>query len=108
MNSNWTNRADFVIVGAQHGEGVLVLASRTLTYAQLEHEFQYYTSLSDPFSAYYLPMDHITLEIEMSTYTVVKAPTYQEAFTKLFRTWNPEQPNNQRQEIEVGQKGIEQ
>lgn len=71
---------DWVMFGVQERDSVLLYASRSLTQAQLEHE--YFPGWSTQL---------LTFTITMNDYVIVNAPTYTEAFKTLFGQWSPEQ-----------------
>lgn len=80
-------RPDWVMLGAPYGDGVMILASLTLSRAELEAVADEY----DLFDPYTVRATHtrFTLTVEMPRFTIVMAPDYPTAFTNLFRQWSP-------------------
>jgi hypothetical protein len=84
-------RPDWVIVGAPHRDGVMILASRELDQATLEAqipEVHVYESRSGPLrqrevSPWY------TLTVEMPRFVVVVGPDYPAVLRSLFEQWSP-------------------
>ncbi|MGW6698835.1 hypothetical protein [Nocardia sp. NPDC055049] len=90
-------RPDFVILGAPHPEGgVIVLASKELTQAELRTEL----NEDELFGGYgydrrigsVLRDYRTTLSTELRGYTMVLADTYGQAMANLFEQWTPPEP----------------
>ncbi|WP_156148949.1 hypothetical protein [Rhodococcus sp. MEB064] len=80
-------RLDFAMVGIPYGDHVMVVASDKLTEAQLEAEHDYIRTFGSN-NATRIHSTY-TLSVEMRQYVAVTAPTYAEAFAKLFDQWTP-------------------
>ncbi|KQU33557.1 hypothetical protein [Rhodococcus sp. Leaf233] len=80
-------RPDFVMVGATMDNGVMLLASTELTYAELESE----RDIIRHFGGHIQQVVNVryTLSTEMREYVTIVAPTYAEAFDTLFKRWSP-------------------
>lgn len=80
---------DFVVVGATHPNGrVMLLASKTLTEAELRNEIEYpdrfdYRVRDLP------PKVDVELIAKMKDYVEVWGDTYSEAWQTLFSRWSP-------------------
>jgi len=84
-------RPDWVMMGVPHGGGVRLYASRELNAAELEMARDYVEV--DPFDLFEparLTPWQIKLTVEMRTFYVIEALTYQDAFAGLFKTWSPD------------------
>lgn len=83
-------RPDWVVLGSPHQNGVMILASKDLTQAELEFERDDLMAWGrvEAVASHY----RITLTVEMRTYVVVFADTYAEAWQRLFQQWQPEEP----------------
>lgn len=83
-------RPDFVIVGVPCEAGVMLMASTELNEVELRYEADR-DEWADPFGRICVtpPRHRYYLTTEMRGYTVVVAPTYPEAFARLFGQWSP-------------------
>ncbi len=94
---------DFLIVGVPWQGGVMLIVSTNITHAQLEVEQRQLFEFDGLFGGF-APDCHLTAR--MTRFTMITAPTYEEAWQKLMKTWKPPaQPG--RQAIERGQQAIE-
>jgi hypothetical protein len=83
-------RPDWVMVGTTMPSGVRLLASKELTHAELEAQFD----RAAPWDAYDFSIppvvsQRITLAAGMRTFIVIDAPDYPSAFRSLFESWTP-------------------
>lgn len=100
MNASW------VILGSPHtsGDHVMVLASDSLTTAQLTAIYRTYER--DPWDPFRPDtLDKILLSTEMKTYRMAIGATYAEAMSRLFDSWNPDDKPGATP-ISAGQKAI--
>lgn len=83
-------RPDFVIVGVPCEAGVMLMASTELNEVELRAESDY-DRYADDFGMlrYTNPRHRYYLTTQMRGYVVVVAPTYPEAFARLFGQWSP-------------------
>jgi hypothetical protein len=87
-----TARPDWVVLGTPWQDGkVAILASKHLTAAELELvvEVDDDIMLADP-DPLWLERRRCTLTVEMPTFTLIVADTYEQAFRALFDEWSPE------------------
>lgn len=86
---------DWVMLGWHPGgqDGVILFASNTLTFGELEIARDYYQGalLADP-HVYLLPPPRITMRAEMTDVVMIEAATYAEALAKLAERWQPAEP----------------
>jgi hypothetical protein len=83
---------DWVMFGVQHLRGVVLLASKDLSRAQLESETTWNGDLL--FALRVRPDDVRTtykITAEMSRYVRVEAPDYPTALRRLMEVWSPDQ-----------------
>lgn len=80
----------FVILGFPEGDGVVVLASSTLTEGELISEYGYVDSWGIEPPIRMFDQDRHTLTVVMKDYVIARGATYAEAFGKLFGTWDPD------------------
>lgn len=83
---------DWVMLGVPTPDGrVAIYASKELNQAELSHETEFDV---DIYGWYRPPIRNphtrIELTVEMRTYVIVTADSYQEAFQRLFNHWSPE------------------
>ena len=87
---------DFIVVGAQIGDEVFMLASKTLTSAELRKELRGIDRIhyrDYPFSC---PLRYdITITAEVKDYVMVRGKDYAEAWQTLFKTWSPTPPERE-------------
>jgi hypothetical protein len=83
-------RPDWAMVGWRDASGqVCILASKTLTTAQLDHQRRRYDFETwDDFRRTFKPS--YTLSANLDDFILVKAATYIEAIAQLVRTWDPD------------------
>lgn len=90
-------RPDFVILGAPRPEGgVVVLASKELTQAELRTELLDSDDLFGDRITTRLRDYRTMLSTELRGYNIVMADTYGEAMAKLFAQWTPPAPGGSR------------
>lgn len=84
MTSLSMSQPEWVMFGMRTPQGVRLIASNSLTRAELESEY--------PFSlgTFELPEPDHKLSATMAEFVVIDAPDYPTAFGKLFATWSPE------------------
>lgn len=78
---------EWVMFGMSHQDGVRLIASNSLTMAELETEYSRIQDFGGRFEDY--PEEH-TLSVTMGQYVIVDAPDWPTAFAKLFRMWSPD------------------
>lgn len=101
-------RPEWTVLGAQAGDGnVVVLASKSLQDAVLEAETHYIPDLRS-WDVIRDVVTRYTITMGVRDFCIIVAPTYEQAFTNLFRTWNPEpgQPD-ERPALPHGPEAIE-
>lgn len=85
---------DFIVVGGKYGDGVILLASKQLSYVELREEFDHLNVLRKEYDP---PAVHrILLTAKMRDYIMVREDSYPQAWQTLFDRWTPE---NDQQEL---------
>lgn len=84
-------KPDFAVVGGQHGGGVYLIASNTLKSAKIETVHERCWRSLDPISRVFADESWTVFNLASNDLVVVIAPTYREAWVKLFEIWSPEQ-----------------
>ena len=102
-------RPDWVMLGMRDParDGVMLLASKELTLAELSYEAE----VADYGWAFEIRQAIVShryeLRAEMATYVIITAPTYEQAFEHLFRTWRPDDyRTGPAPELEDGQRRL--
>lgn len=96
---------DFVLLGIQRDDGVMIIASDKVTEAELETQFDEIEYWTSPYERNLVPgARSITLTCFLRDYVVVYAPTYGEAFRNLFEQWTPKPQEHQA--LPEGQRGL--
>ena len=97
---------DFVVVGGyyefENGPEVILLASKSLTSAQLKEELRYPEDIYLHFRNDRPPDYDVSITAKARDYVMVRAKTYPEAWAGLFAMWSPE---TERRELD-GRKQI--
>ena len=86
-------KPDFIVVGGKVGEGVVLLASTTLSHIQLD-EILDTRLLNLSLKSISYPRYDIFLTAKVKDYVVVYGETYAEAWQTLLSDWNPEKPHH--------------
>lgn len=81
---------DFIVVGGQYDDQVYLLASKTLTEAELKKDIRY-PDVFDRRSARLTHDVDIKIIAGIKDYVWVRADTYAEAWQTLFAQWSPRQ-----------------
>ncbi|QRE00889.1 hypothetical protein [Nocardia phage NC1] len=81
-------RPDFVIVGTHYQDGVIVLASDSLTEAELSFVMEEQGIVSAHGRTSH-PRARHTLEVKFTDYRKATGRTYAEAMSNLFHQWHP-------------------
>jgi hypothetical protein len=76
---------DFIVVGGHYGDKVYLLASKTLTEAELREDVEY----PDIFDPRRTPMVDIRIVAGIKDYVWVVEDTYPLAWATLFAHWSP-------------------
>lgn len=89
---------DFIVVGGQYGDKVMLLASKELADVELKEELDNLDRLlGRHYSRYIEPSRYdIRLTAEMRDYVIVWGEDYPQAWQTLFECWTPE---NHQQEL---------
>jgi hypothetical protein len=83
-------RPDWVMCGCPAPGGVRLLASKDMTHAELEAQFDWGPDTDTwGFSPPVLRGQRITLTAGLKTFIVIDAPDYPSAFRALFEQWTP-------------------
>lgn len=84
-------RPSWVIVGAESSGGVILLASQTLTEAELRARAERPESIRDDdvLGQMQAPRPIYTLTVVMPNFVMVHAVDYRSAFEALFKQWQP-------------------
>jgi hypothetical protein len=80
---------DWVMVGMPHGDGVRLLASKDMTRAGLQAEYDRQFARIGIVDLPIPVPPRITLTAGMLTFVVIDAPDYPAAFRALFEQWTP-------------------
>ena len=95
---------DFVVVGAQVGGEVILLASNKMSEAELKEELRY-PDLLTRYDRFEKPPEYdIRIIAKVYDYIMVKGKDYPEAWQTLFKAWSPE--NVRRAELPGGTREI--
>lgn len=103
---NGRSRPDFVMLGTTVEDGVLLIASDTLTSAEIEQRWDQIevTTWGDNRRRHVPGLRWCELHAEMHDLHVIHAPNYAEAFRNLFADWTP--PTPERKAIPEGARGL--
>lgn len=103
-------RPDWVMLGMPGPTGVLLIASKKLTYAELTVELDrmiLYDGLFPAAVPWLRPVrQDISVKVHMRDFVLIEALDYQTAFDELFKTWSP--TPDQPKEISTGPRELEQ
>jgi hypothetical protein len=92
-------RPDWVIIGAPHPDGAMVLASRELDHAELRAEAPQFINFHDGLLRRHEVSQTFVLTVEMPRFVIVTAPDYATALRWLFEQWSP--PDARRPAVEA-------
>lgn len=82
---------DFIVVGGRVNDEVILLASKTLTDAELRQEICDIDYRRYPYSS--LPPEYdMSITTKVKDYVWVRGKDYAEAWQILFKTWSPTPP----------------
>lgn len=102
-------KPDFLLIGVPNPSGgVILIASRSVYAAEVEHTREY----EDLMSGYHgliarVPgFEEISITALLRDYVLITANTYGEAFSNLFNTWKPDDLRRPHAQIE-GQEAID-
>ena len=79
---------DFVVVGGQVGDEVVLIASKSLTSAELREELRY-PDMSFHEYRLYPPTYDMYIMAKVKDYVMVRGKDYSEAWRTLFKHWAP-------------------
>lgn len=82
-------RPDWVMCGMPWNGGVRLLASKDMTYAELEAAYDWVDIDMGTHYSPHLRSCRITLTAGMLTCVMIEAPDYPSAFRALFEQWTP-------------------
>lgn len=82
-------RPDFIVVGVTYDNGVLLLASKTLSYAELKREIEL-PDFFDYRTKDLPPKEDVRIIAKIKDYIEVWDETYSGAWQELFRCWSPD------------------
>lgn len=83
-------RPDWVMLGVQHENGVLVFASNMLSQAELRAEYDRYEDITNGPFLFARPLRaRFFIEAEMKQYVMIFGADYADAIRRLFDEWSP-------------------
>lgn len=108
-STSWSiNQApDFVVIGGPYNDGVMLMASKALTRAEMRTRMVNERTVLQDYYNTTPPIYRVHLVVTMrEDYVMIKAPNYSLAWQELFQCWNPEQDNRAGM-VQITQRKVE-